>query len=158
MTISKHTLLRLAASAAFVIALVTACSQDNMLLSYQHTVQVGLYSKSTHDDTTLTVVSVQGVGVDSLLYDEEDELGELFLNMNLHTDTTQFVVMTQTLQDDLYFKYQVQLEPASSGSGMAVRIHIDSISHTTTFIDSVAIVNADVVYNESLENVQIFVY
>lgn len=144
----------IAASAAFV-----ACNNDDdVQLSYQHTVQVGLYSMHTHNDTTLTDVKIYGVGrEDSLLYDEAS-LGSLFLNMRMANDTTEFVFKTQTLEDDLFFSYTKRLVPVSGTAGIAMEITLDSVGHTNTFIDSVAIVYDKVKYNESRENVQIFVY
>ena len=129
---------------------------DSMILSYQHTVQAGLYSCHTGNDTVLTDVKVRGVGVDSLLYDEK-QIGSFFLNLNLNADETQFVLITQTLQDEMTIKYSKQLESVG-GAGIAMEVHIDSIGYTNTFIDSVAVVNSYLRYNESLENVQIFVY
>ncbi len=136
---------------------MSACnSADSALLSYQHTVQVGLYSCHTQNDTTLTNVQVRGVGVDSLLYDEE-ELGEFFLNINMNADETQFILRTQTLQDEMTIRYTKSLESVG-GSGIAMELRIDSIGNTNTFIDSVSIVNKYIRYNESSENVQIFIY
>ena len=141
-----------------VVAIQSCNSDDDVQLSYQHTVQVGLYSVHTKNDTTLTDVQVYGVGrEDSLLYDETS-LTSLYLNMNLHRCTTEFVVRTQTLEDDITFFYTKQLESVSGSAGIAMEIKLDSIEHTKTFIDSVAIVHRNVKYNESIENVRIFVY
>ena len=141
-----------------VIFAVAACNDDDMQLSYQHTVQVGLYSMRTHKDTTLTNVQIYGVGrEDSLLYDSK-QLGSLFLNLDLQRCTTQFVFKTQTLQDELSFEYRKHLKPISGSGGISMQLHIDSVRHTSIFIDSVSVVNPNINYNESLENVQVFVY
>ncbi len=143
----------------FAAAMLASCNNDDdVQLSYQHTVQVGLYSMHTHNDTTLSEVQVYGVGrEDSLLYDVSST-GSLYLNMRLAHDTTEFVFRTQTLEDDLFFRYRKQLVPVSGTAGIAMEITLDSIGYTSTFIDSVAIVYNKVKYNESRENVQIFVY
>lgn len=139
-------------------AVLTSCDDDDIQLSYQHTVQVSLYSMHTHKDTVLTNVKIYGVGrEDSLLYDV-DKIGALFLNLNLKQNTTQFVFKTQTLQDELFFSYKQRLEPISGSAGIGVQLHIDSVGHTSVFIDSVSVVYPDIKYNESLENVQVFVY
>lgn len=141
-----------------LLALFAACDDDDIQLSYQHTVQVSLYSMHTHNDTVLTNVKIYGVGrEDSLLYDV-DEIGALFLNLNLKQNTTQFVFKTQTLQDELLFCYNQHLEPISGSGGIGVQLHLDSVGHTSVFIDSVSVVYPDIKYNESLENVQVFVY
>ena len=141
------------------VAIAGACNaDDDMQLSYQHTVQVGLYSMHTHNDTTLTEVSVYGIGrEDSLLYDKETT-GSLFLNLDMRRCTTEFVVKTQTLEDDLFFTYEKQLDAVSGSAGIAMEITLDSIGYTNTFIDSAAISYRKIKYNESLENVKIFVY
>ena len=143
----------------FVAFIIVGCNNtDDMLLSYQHTVQVGLYSRSTHNDTTLTSVQVYGIGrEDSLLYDVES-VSSLFLNMNMNADNTQYVFKTQTLQDELFFSYRKRLSPVSGSGGITMELTLDSVGHTSVFVDSVAITYAEVNYNESRENVQIFVY
>ncbi|MBE6341485.1 MAG: hypothetical protein J6Y72_10360 [Bacteroidales bacterium] len=143
-------------SLLFIIVWSACNSADSALLSYQHTIQVGLYSCHTQNDTTLTNVQVRGIGVDSLLYDE-DELGELFLNINMNADVTRFMLSTQTLNDEMTITYTKSLESVG-GSGIAMEVRIDSIGCTNTFIDSVSIVNKYIRYNESSENVQIFIY
>ena len=155
---SHNILTMLSATLAAAFALAACNAEDDMQLSYQHTVQAGLYSMHTHNDTTLTQVQIFGIGrEDSLLYDVET-IGKLFLNLNLSRCTTEFVFCTQTLQDDLFFTYRKQKEPVSGSSGIAMELTLDSVGHTTTFIDSIAIVESKIRYNESLENIQIFVY
>ncbi len=137
---------------------VVACNEDDMLLSYQHTAQVGVYSMRTGDDTVLVNVDVTGIGRTDTLYTAEST-AELYLNLNLSSDTTGFRVCTQgTLVDELTFFYQKSLKPVSGSSGIAAEIHIDSVSYTSVFIDSVSIVEPDIIYNESETNVQIFIY
>ena len=150
----------IAAFSAFIAtaALVSCNNDDDVQLSYQHTVQVGLYSMHTHNDTTLSDVQIFGVGrEDSLLYDVKSA-GSLFLNMRMAHDTTEFIFRTQTLEDDIFFIYSRQLVPVSGSAGISMEISLDSVGYTSTFIDSVAVVHDKVKYNESRENVQIFVY
>lgn len=145
--------------ASLIIAILsTRCAEEDMLLSYQHTLQVGLYSMHTHKDTSLTNVQIYGIGrEDSLLYDEP-AVSALFLNLNMNTDSTKYVFKTQTLQDELTITYDKHLTPVSGSGGITMELHVNSIAHTQVFIDSVAIVNRNIKYNESLENVKIFVY
>lgn len=147
------------ASCIAALAVAAACNEEDMLLSYQNTLQVGFYSTRTHADTILTNVSARGLGSDSLLYDEVTANG-LYLNLNMHSDSTSFVIRTQTLEDQLHITYHRSLKPVSGAGGITMEMYIDSVSHSGTsgFIDSVAIVNHGVNYNEGFENVQIFVY
>lgn len=145
--------------ALMLIGCLWGCNaEDDLQLSYQHTVQVGLYSRHTHNDTTLMAVQVYGVGrEDSLLYDVES-VGSLFLNLNLSRCTTEYVFRTQTLEDDIFFGYHKQKVPVSGSSGIAMEVTLDTVGHTTTFIDSIAVVEPVIRYNESLENIQIYIY
>ena len=153
-----HNVLALAAVAATVAVSHGCNADDDMQLSYQHTVQVGLYSMHTHNDTTLTEVSVYGIGrEDSLLYDMVTT-GSLYLNLDMSRCTTEFVIKTQTLEDDIFFTYSKQMEAVSGSAGIAMEITLDSMGYTNTFIDSAAISYSKVKYNESLENVKVFVY
>lgn len=128
-----------------------------MLLSYQNTVQVGIYSRHTLNDTVLTYVSAYGIGrEDSLLYDTAD-VSTLFLNLNMKSDSTSFIVKSQTLQDRISFYYRKHVEPVSGSGGITMEFNIDSIAIVGGFIDSAAITYSGVNYNESLENVKIFV-
>lgn len=141
------------------LAIVVGCAEEDMLLSYQNTLQVGFYSTRTKADTVLTKVSVHGIGSDSLLYDEVTA-SELYLNLNMHSDTSAFVIRTQTLEDQIFVTYRRSLKPVSGSGGVTMEMRIDSVSHSGSsgFIDSVSIVNRGVKYNEGFENVQIFVY
>jgi len=134
---------------------IAACSNgDDILLSYQHTMQIGFYSRYTKNDTTLTSIKAWGVGrEDSLLYDGSQSLHELFLNLNMKENRTQFVICSQMLRDEIDVRYSTSLQPVSGSGGITMEIHIDSVNHTNVFMDSVSIK-----YNESTQNVQIFVY
>ncbi|MCQ2227281.1 MAG: DUF6452 family protein [Bacteroidales bacterium] len=145
--------------ATLFAVIVVACSEtSDMLLSYQNTLQVGVYSRHTKNDTTLVNFVAYGEGrSDSLLYNMET-VGEIFLNLNMHADSVRFILQTQSLQDEMFVRYSKSLEPVSASGGITMNLHVDSISTTHVFIDSVAVSHPAVKYNESLENVKIFVY
>lgn len=140
------------------IGFIACNGTDDMLLSYQHSMQAKFYSRNTHKDTVLTVVKVWGVGKDELLYDGTQNLNELFLPLNMNDSKTEFVIASQTIQDIVTVEYKSHVQPVSGSGGLTMEIHLDTISATNTFIDSIAISHADIKYNENIENVKIFVY
>ncbi|MCQ2204703.1 MAG: DUF6452 family protein [Bacteroidales bacterium] len=150
---------RLITILGIVLFMIAACNDDEgMLLSYQHSVQVGVYSRHTGNDTTLTEVKVYGIGrEDSLLYDEP-AVKEFFLNLNMHQDTTRFAIQTHSISDELTFIYSRHTKPASGSAGITMEMKVDSVSSAYVFIDSVAITYPYIKYNESIENVQIYIY
>ncbi len=141
-----------------ICTFIVSCNGDDMLLSYQHTVQVGAASMRTKNDTTLLGVSVVGLGRDDTLYTAEST-SELFLNLDLNSNVTSYIITTHgTLEDEMHFYYTQKLKPVSGSGGIAVEVHLDSVKNTSIYIDSVSIEYPDIRYNESLTNVKIFIY
>ncbi|MDO4462770.1 MAG: DUF6452 family protein [Bacteroidia bacterium] len=149
-----------------LMMICVACNpEDDRLLSYQHTVQVGLYSAHTHNDTTLVNVKVWGenrpttdnVRVDSLLYDEP-QVGSLFLNLNMNADSTVFYIKNRTLVDRVSFYYSKSLESVSGAGGITMEMKLDTMFHTMQSINSAKMVHKPIRYNEDRENVQLFIY
>ncbi len=153
----RHIKAFLAAAIVAVVGL-TACGSEDMLLSYQHTVQVGVASMRTKNDTTLLEVSAYGIGRYDTVY-SASSTSELYLNLNLNADSTAYKITTHgTLDDEMYFYYTKKLEPVSGSGGIAVELHLDSVKYTTVFIDSMSIEEPYIRYNESLTNVKIYIY
>lgn len=141
-------------------AAAPSCSTDDVCLSYQHNVQAGLYSAKSakKGDTTLNEVVIFGLGrEDSSLY-KVSSISKLFLNMNLNSHHTGFVIRTKTLQDTIEFWYSKELAPISGSCGVTFNLTVDSVAHTNTFIDSVSIIYPQLRYKENAENVKIFIY
>ncbi len=164
--INRQTIARYIFAVIVIVTLFMACNpEDDRLLSYQHTVQVGLYSAHTKQDTTLINVTIWGAGVrdtsatkkDSVLY-KYDEAGAFFLNLNMNADTTQFFIKSRTLVDKITFHYKRKLQPVSGAGGITMDMHIDTIFHTNQCIHSSKLVHKDIKYKEDRENVQLFIY
>jgi len=129
-------------------------------LSNQNAAQAGLYSSyhSGDVDTMLNDLYILGIGrEDSLLYDSA-HVSELFLPLSMHSDTTGFIVRVRTLTDTLWFSYTRDLSYVSGECGMAVEMNIDTVWHTDRFLDSVAIIQPLIRYNENVENIKIYIY
>lgn len=142
-----------------VVMLIWSCnSDDDVLLSYQHTVQVGLYSTHTHKDTVLTEVEIYGIGREDSLLINEEQVGSFYLNLDMNNDETHFNFKTRSLMDNLSFYYKRKLEPVSGAGGITMEIFIDSMQNTNQFIDSVVITHKALKYKENLENVQLYIF
>ena len=147
-------------TAAVVLAVIIGrCdSSGDICLSNQNAAQAGLYTAHSNSDkdTVLTELYVQGVGNDSILY-ENVSTSDLFLPLTMHADTSAFTIKVKTLLDTIWFVYKRDLEYVSGDCGFAVSIEIDTIFFTERFIDSVAIDYPYVKYNENIENVKIYI-
>ena len=109
----KHgTIVKNALLISIVSLVVWACTVDDMRLSYQHTVQFGIYSTNTKADTTLTNFSARGFGEDSLLYDKEASVTQIFLNANLNADSA--VAMPHIMDQILPFLEEDVIKKAGS--------------------------------------------
>ncbi len=135
------------------------CETSDICLSNQNAAQAGLYSAYSHTDkdTVLTDLYVYGVGSEnSLLYDSVS-LNKLFLPLSMHSDTSMYLIKVKTLLDTIWFKYRRDLTYVSGDCGMAVEIELDTIWFTGRFIDSVAIIQPFIRYNENVENIKLYI-
>ncbi len=135
------------------------CETSDICLSNQNAAQAGLYSAYSHTDkdTVLTDLYVYGIGSEnSLLYDSVS-LNKLFLPLSMHSDTSMYLIKVKTLLDTIWFKYKRDLTYVSGDCGMAVEIELDTIWFTDRFIDSVAIIQPFIRYNENVENIKLYI-
>ncbi len=135
------------------------CETSDICLSNQNAAQTGLYSAYSHTDkdTVLTNLYVLGLGKgDNLLYDSVS-LNKLFLPLSMHSDTTAYLIKVKTLLDTIWFVYKRDLSYVSGDCGMAVEIELDTILFTGRFIDSVAIIQPFIKYNENTENIKLYI-
>jgi hypothetical protein len=135
------------------------CETSDICLSNQNSAQVGLYSafSKVDKDTVLTDLYILGVGrEDSLLYDSVS-LNKLFLPLSMHSDTSTFLIKVKTLLDTIWFVYDRNLTYVSGDCGMAVEIELDTVWFSDRFIDSVAIIQPFIKYNENIENIKLYI-
>ncbi len=138
---------------------LVACQRDEACLSNQNAVQAGFYSawSTTDKDSTLSDVSVYGLGVADSVYSVES-LSDLFLPLSFSSDTTGFVIGVKTLRDTLWMVHRKELDFISGNCGYVFSFELDTILHTGAFIDSVAIDYSSVRYGESAENIKLYIY
>ncbi len=150
------------ALAILLIVFVYACGTENsdFCLSNQQSVQAGFYSSyATNDkDSTVRNVFIYSLGVDSITYDTVS-VNKIYLPLNLNKDTSQFIIDINTLKDTITFVYSKELNFVSGECGFIFSFYLDTLYHSdVSFIDSVAIINDEIIYNENFENVKIYLY
>lgn len=150
------------ALAMLSIVFVYACGNENsdFCLSNQQSVQAGFYSSYAANDKDSTVrnVFIYSLGVDSITYDTVT-VNKIYLPLNLHKDTSQFIIDINTLKDTITFVHSKELNFVSGECGFVFSLYLDTVYHSdVSFIDSVAIVNDEIIYNENFENVKIYLY
>lgn len=150
------------ALAMLSIIFVFACGSENtdFCLSNQQSVQAGFYSSyATNDkDSTVRNVIVYSTGVDSITYDTAT-VSKLYLPLNLHKDTSQFIIEINTLKDTITFVHNKELNFVSGECGFIFSLYLDTVYHTnSSFIDSIVIINDEIIYNENFENVKMYLY
>jgi hypothetical protein len=104
----------------------------------------------------MTDLYIKGIGNDSLLYSDASA-NKLFLPLSMHNDSTAFQIKIKTLLDTLWFSYSRKLVYVSGDCGMFVESEIDTVWFTGRFIDSVAIIDPYIRYNENIENIKIYI-
>ena len=115
------------------------------------------YYDSTGADTTLSDLTIYGMGMeDSLLYDR-DTLQSVSLPLNPFTDTTRFIMIFGPYTDTLNFFYQRNLRMISPECGFAIFFEIKSFSHTYHAIDSLSLLDQNL-DAQTQEHLQIFVH
>lgn len=144
---------------AILSTMAYSCSEDDMQLSYQHAIQMGVYSSSTQADTLLYQVTVMGDGAKEVMYQNVESLQSLFLIPNLNSNTTKFFINKRNnINNELVFYYRKKAEPVSGSGGITVNLILDSCTFIGNDIDSVVIVKPGVNYNESFENVKMYIH
>ncbi|SMO57759.1 hypothetical protein SAMN06265379_10340 [Saccharicrinis carchari] len=147
-----------------LLSIIVACACGNetsdFCLSNQQSVQAGFYSAYAIDDkdTSVANVLVYSPTVDSIPYDSVT-VNNLYLPLSLHKDTSQFIIELNSLKDTVTFVHQKELNFVSGECGFVFSLYLDTILYSdVSFIDTVVIVNDEIIYNENFENVKIYLY
>ena len=145
-----------------VVSFFACTSSDDFCLSNQDTVQTTFYSSYTDDDSTVSAVTIYGIydmeAIDSLISDSAS-VSSSFLPLSMMHDSTSFVIEIDNTKDTLTFVHTKELSYVSDECGFIFKFELDTVLFTDiSFIDSVSIVYSDIIYNENIENVQIYLY
>ncbi len=144
------------------LVIVISCnSADDFCLSNQQSVQATFYSSSTDNDSTVsdvTIRAINSIAEDDTIYNTE-EVTESFLPLSMINDTTSYVIQILNQKDTISFVHSKELDFISEECGFIFKFEVDTVLHTNiSFIDSVTIEYPSIIYNESTENVKIYLY
>ncbi len=152
-----------------MIYFVSACStDDDICLSNQQSVQGTFYSSYYDDDdddetdTTVANISIVGLlngeALDSVIY-QSDSIDNCYLPLSMFSDTTRYLVKIKNTKDTITFVHDKELSFISEDCGFIFEFNIDTVLYSTSsFIDSVAIEYRKIIYNETKNNVKIYIY
>jgi len=139
-------------------------SSSEICYSNQQSVQTGFYSSYHKNDIDTTLNNVTLVGImDSERIDtmiaKDESIKKSFLPLSMFHDTTHYVIQVNNFTDTISFVHSKELSFVSEECGFIFEFEIDTVLYSkTSFIDSVAISYPSVIYNESKENVKIYIY
>ncbi len=146
---------------------VCACdTNEDICLSNQQSIQ-GMFYSSYYDsdnetDTTVANISIVGLlngeEVDSIIYNN-DSIDNCYMPLSMFSDTTRYLVKIKSTSDTITFVHDKELSFISEDCGFIFKFNLDTVFYSTTsFIDSVAIEYKKIIYNETKNNVKIYIY
>ncbi|MCW3785534.1 DUF6452 family protein [Plebeiibacterium sediminum] len=149
-------------AAIMVLVIIISCNNsDDFCLSNQQSVQASFYSSITLNDSTVSGVTITAIGSvaeDDTIYNSE-VVSESFLPLSMMNDTSRFLIQILNQRDTVSFVHSKELSFISEECGFIFKFELDTVLHSNiSFIDSVSIEYPSIVYNESTENVKIYLY
>ncbi len=147
--------------AILALVIIISCNNDDFCLSNQQSVQASFYSSITFKDSTVsdvTIRAIESVADDDTIYNSE-VVSESFLPLSMMNDTSRFLIQILNQKDTVSFVHSKELSFISEECGFIFEFELDTVLHSNiSFIDSVSIEYPSIVYNESTENVKIYLY
>ena len=136
----------------------SGCNTDDICLSNQHALRAYFMSMEDKVRVQTTRTTIYGVGMSNDSIYKEETVSNMFLPLSFNRDTTSFLIFRQTLRDTIHFVHTKKMNFISRECGFTFDFVIDTVYYSNTFIDSVAIINRNVRYNENIDNVEIYIY
>ena len=109
---------------------------------------------TTAEQNTFDSIRVQGIGNDSVLYNNGKNLSALRLPMRPDTCVTAFALLWHGTKDTLFIRHDNTRHFVSQACGCMVYHTIDTVWHSGSAIDSIALINSTIENNEQ-ENIQL---
>lgn len=148
----------------FIIFMVHACSSDETCRKNKYVrLQVSLYKVSLNQvNNTLVAspwsvdsISVQGVGIDSILYKNSKKISQLNLDLKKIDNQSAYQLNINGVKDTLTITHTNTTEFLSLECGCLKVYNIDSAFVTKHAIDSIQIINHQV-NTDNAPNIRIF--
>jgi len=106
--------------------------------------------------TSWDSITVQGVGNDSVLYDNKKAVSRVLVPLRIDTNVTAFTLTWHGVDDVVYIKHDNERRFVSMACGCVIYHTIESVWCKGTWIDSVKLVNSAVETVEQ-DNMQVYV-
>ncbi|NDV46682.1 hypothetical protein D0T49_06440 [Paludibacter sp. 221] len=136
------------------------CRRDKFVRLY-----AGFYTVKTDTITGISAesklsvdsITVKGVGVDSLLYNNSKKLNSVQLQLNKLKTQSDFVFVFNNVVDTIKFGYSSSESYLSFECGTLTTFALDTLNskHTTNYIDSIIIISPEV-STADVENIKIY--
>lgn len=94
--------------------------------------------------TSIDSITVQGVGNDSLLYDNDRKISNIFLPLKTDANSTVYALRAYNKEDTLYIEHDNNVTFVSLACGCNVYHTITAVTHKGGLIDSIVMLNASV--------------
>lgn len=147
---------------ACLLCLLTACEPDTECRQEENVrLKVTFLCDSVNAEgekvtfTSIDSLTLQGVGSDSILRNNDKNVSSLSLPLRKDTTLTQFAVTFNNVPDTLTVRHTNNQQFISLACGCFVYHTVEEVTHTTHIIDSVLIVNA-AVENYEQNNLQLY--
>lgn len=135
--------------ALFILLSFSACKQDETCRKSRDVkMTMTLYTDSINPVTgrwveqkiTVETLTVQGVGIDSLILNDEKKVNSFKVDLDNFKEESQFVLDFGPIQDIITVRYKNKLEFLSMECGAIYTQTIDTAFTTGNFIDSITVV------------------
>ena len=113
------------------------------------------FANSTTSNDMNSIITAQGIGLDSLLYNEAS-MSDMLLPLTIN-DTTRYIVWFDSKSDSIIFVHETTQKYASMESGFYFEYKLKSIRFTQNRIDSVRIIDS-LVTTKWNENIKLYLH
>ena len=137
----------------FILMIFASC-KEVFEAPPQSLLQASFYHSETKK-TVSSLITVQGVGSDSLWVDEAN-MTEVLLPLTI-TDTTRFVIWFDSKSDNITFVHKTTRKYDSMETGFYYEYKLQSVRFTQNRIDSVEIIDS-LVTTKWNENIKLYIH
>ncbi len=147
----------------FVVLCCISCNNNTSCrVTNDIALKIGFYSETTDSLGTTTVLSkaidsitIQGIGSDSILYNNAKSVSSVSLPLHNTLNTTSYAMTVNGVQDTLVVNHQNNDLFVSLECGCFTYHTIESVTETARFFDSIAFIEYEIGRTQT-ENIQLF--
>lgn len=138
--------------------LLSACSTGACYDNSNSLPKAGFYSAQSGEAVSVTGLQVMGADApnDSLLVKQSATITQAYLPFNPEKGQTRFIFTSGAFSDHVTFSYETMPYFASAECGAMWRFRITDVTHSSLFIDSVAVTDS-LITNIDAEQIKIYI-